>query len=75
MSLINFGRWIGSGWSGWLVYLGSFITALSIGYVSGINAPSAIACPSDKSWCYILRLAKESVIVSPQPKTNQQKSE
>lgn len=71
-NLIYFARWVGSGLSGWAIYLGSFITALSIGYASGINSPSAIACPSDKSWCYLLRLTKETVIITPPPKTEQQ---
>ncbi|MBD2596055.1 hypothetical protein H6G74_17230 [Nostoc spongiaeforme FACHB-130] len=72
INLIHFARWVGSGWSGWLIYLGSFVTTLCIGYAVGINSPSAIACPNTKSYCYLLRLNKETVVF-PSPKPQQQK--
>lgn len=63
VNLIYFARWIGSGWSGWLVYLGSFAIYLSLGFASGLNFPSAIACPNTKSYCYLLRLDKKTVVI------------
>ncbi|QLE59907.1 hypothetical protein [Nostoc sp. TCL26-01] len=63
INLIHFARWIGSGWSGWLIYLGSFAIYLSLGFALGVNFPSAIACPNTKSYCYLLRLHKETVVI------------
>ncbi|MBD2438861.1 hypothetical protein H6G69_18915 [Nostoc sp. FACHB-110] len=72
VNLIHFARWVGSGWSGWLVYLGSFVTVSFIAYAVGINSPSAIACPNTKSYCYLLRLNKNTVVL-PTPKPQLQK--
>ncbi|MBD2680955.1 hypothetical protein H6H03_26700 [Nostoc paludosum FACHB-159] len=63
LNLIYFARWIGSGWRGWLFYLGSFGIYISLGFALGVNFPSAIACPNTKSYCYLLRLDKETVVI------------
>ncbi|BAY66763.1 hypothetical protein NIES22_69070 (plasmid) [Calothrix brevissima NIES-22] len=63
VNLIHFARWLCSGWSGWLFYLIWFAIFSSLGFALGLNLPSAIACRSTKSFCYLLRLDKETVII------------
>jgi hypothetical protein len=63
VNLIHFARWIGSGWSGWLFYLGSSGIYISLGFALGVNFPSVIACPNTKSYCYLLRLDKTTVVI------------
>ncbi|WP_199328602.1 hypothetical protein [Anabaena azotica] len=61
--MIHFARWIGSGRSGLLFYLGSLAIYLSLGFAWGLNLPSAIACSNTKSYCYLLRLDKKTVVI------------
>ncbi|WP_414756122.1 hypothetical protein [Anabaena sp. CCY 9910] len=63
VNLIHIARWITSGWSGWLFYLGAFGIFISLGFALGVNFPSAIACPNTTSYCYFLRLDKETVVI------------
>ncbi|QLE52656.1 hypothetical protein FD724_32225 (plasmid) [Nostoc sp. C057] len=62
------GGWIGSGRSGIITY-SITISAVALGSVMiGINTPSTIPCPDNKSYCYQLRIDKKQVILPEQAK-------
>ncbi|WP_242055026.1 hypothetical protein [Nostoc flagelliforme] len=62
-TLLWFGRWLSSGFSGVMFYLFCLVVYLSIGFIFGVNFPSVIACPDTKSFCYQLRWNKSQVFI------------
>lgn len=63
LTLLWFGRWIGSGTSGSLFYLVGSLIFFSLGLMFGMNYPSVIACPNTKSFCYQVRWDKTTVVI------------
>jgi hypothetical protein len=63
VNLIYFARWIGSGWSGWSLYLISLGIFTSLAFTFGVNFPAFVACPNTKSYCYLLRWDKSKIVI------------
>jgi len=64
--LFWFGRWIGSGRSGILMYLIGIIIYSTIGFILGINTPTSIACKKMQTVCYFMRFDKNQVVLPQQ---------
>ncbi|MEA5605209.1 hypothetical protein [Nostoc sp. UHCC 0252] len=63
VNLIYFARWIGSGWSGWSLYLITLGIFTSLAFTFGVNFPAFVACPNTKSYCYLLRWDKSKIVI------------